>query len=452
MDTADDPTTPVPNPRFAWRSVFHRTETAVFVIGANRRLQYANPAWERATRADFQKLRGMRISARRSAGLLSQSLAPPAEVWAGREAQVRRIAPDADTGPPWWDFSFLPLPDDQGRILAVLGTLRVHGEFNRSASAVLPAIGELRRQHAATFPLDLFTSQTPDGQRLGVQIRHAATSLAPVWIIGEPGTGKETLARVIHQAGPGRDRPFVALDCESIQPYLLESILFGKGGILAGGISTVFLKYPARLPRDLQQRLVETWTAPESRIPRVISASGQPAIQDVQAGQLIPEFHTQLSVWELTLPPLRDRLDDLPRLMDTLLRRVPSLSTPEVANDALLSLQAHRWPGNIRELDQVLTTARERAGSGPIRREHLPRSVQESSLLTSPGHSTESRTWTLDGVLESTERRLIQLAMSRANGSLTEAAAALGIFRTRLTRRIEALGLHQEPPRCDPPK
>ena len=445
MADSAEPASPLPPPRFPWRAVFHRTATAVFVIGPTRRLRYANSAWETVTGKTLVKLRGMRISSRKSASPLGQTLAPPPDVWTGRDAHVRRSAPDTDIGPPWWDVSFLPLPDSTGRVLAVLGTLTVIGEPppRTLARVVSPAIAELRRQHTAAFPLDLFAGAAPSADRLLAQARLAAETRVPVWIVGEPGTGKQTLARAIHHSGPHRDRAFVALECAAIQPYLAEGLLFGKGGLLSGSVGTLFLKYPSALPRDLQARLTRQLSPIAPGSARLICGSTRIAADDVRIGRLIPPFHSEFSVLELRVPPLRERLVDLPRFVNHLLSRFPTPSgkTPQLDGDTLLSLQAHDWPGNLRELADVLGSAGERVGEEPIRREHLPRFVQEKQLYADFPTVPTGEAWTLDAVLEAVETRLIELALAKANGSQTDAAAALGIFRARLFRRIEALGI-----------
>lgn len=419
-------------PRFPWRVVFHRTAAPVFVVGPTRRLRYANPAWEVLTGRPFAKLRGMRISTRRSAALLGQTLAPPPEVWAGQPATVRRPVPDADAGPPWWDLSFVPLPGPKDRPLAVLGVIAVVGNDapRGEVRSVSAGVGELRRRHAAQFPFDLFAGASPRAEQLLAQARLAAATTVPVFLVGEPGTGKETFARVIHHNGSQRERAFVALDCVGVQPYLAEGLLFGKGGLLDGGqVGTLYLKDPAALPRDLQQRLTKSEGGP-----RLICGSHRPAADDVAAGRLIASFHAELSVLEIRLPPLRERLDDLSRFAE----RHP---LPAISEDVWPALRAHDWPGNLRELAAILGQAAREAGTGPLTKEHLPRYIREKHLIASALVPATEKPWTLDGVLEAVERRLIEQALRKAGGSQTDAAAALGVPRARLWRRMEALNI-----------
>jgi transcriptional regulator with AAA-type ATPase domain len=426
---------PKADPRFPWRAAFDRTTAAVFVVGADRRLRYANPAWGTLTGRPPADARGMRVSARRSAGPLAQAIAPPPEVWHGQPASVRRPPPDADAGPPWWDVTFTPLPNDRGRPPAVVGVLAVVGadlpKPRAGSPAAAAAVAEFRRRHAAGFPFDLFAGASPAAGHLLAQARLAARTRVPVWIVGEPGSGKETLARVIHHNGPRGGRAFVGLDCGGLQPYLIDGMLFGKGGLVGSPhLGTLYLKEPAALPRDLQERIAA------ARGVRLVCGSARPAADAVAAGRLVPTYQSALAVLELRPPPLRGRLDDLPKLVARLCER---FGGPAVADDVWPALRAHAWPGNVRELADVLQQAAEKGG--PITRARLTRYIQERQLIADHPPPPADTGWTLDGVLEAAERRLIELALRKANGSLGNAAAALGVPRPRLARRVEALGI-----------
>jgi transcriptional regulator with PAS, ATPase and Fis domain len=444
-----DPPPPAPDgrPRFAWRAFFHKATVPVFVIGPTRRLRYVNPAWEALTGKPLARVRGMRVSARRSASALGQALAAPPEAWAGQTARSRRPVPPAQTGPPWWDVTFVPLPGD-GRMLGVLGLVTPVGEKVRGGPKVSPALADLRRDHAAAYPFELFAGPALVSERLLGQARLAAQVTAPVWVVGEPGSGKETLARVVHHNGPTRERAFLGLDCAGLQPALVEGLLFGRGGLAGvGRLGTVYLKDPAALAPNLQDRLAGLFTADRAALPRLVCGSARPAADEVRAGRLIPPFHAALSVLELRVPALRDRLDDLPALADRLLARLPA--RPTLADDVWPVLRSYDWPGNVRELADALWQAARRAEGGMVTRDHLPRPIREKHLIASEPHPAPGKTWTLDGVLEAVEKRLIELALRKTGNSQTEAAELLGVFRARLWRRMEALSIPAPP---QPPK
>jgi DNA-binding NtrC family response regulator len=439
-----EPPAPSDRPRFPWRTFFHQSTAPVFVVSGSRALRYANPAWEKLTGRPLAQLRGTRFSAaRRSASPLWAALAPPPEVWAGSVARVRRPIPPADAGPPWWDVTFVPLPGPT-RPLGVVGIVTVVGDpAPRGEARTVPAaLAALRRRHAARFTLELFAGASAASERLVAQARLAAKTTAPVWLVGEPGSGKETLARVIHHVGPSAEKAFLGLDCAGLQPGMVTSLLFGKGGLAATGhVGTVYLKDPAALPRDVQDRVASLFA--DRPGPRLSCGSTTTAGDEARSGKLLPAFHTALSVLELRVPPLRERPEDMPALVDRLLDRFPS--RPTFADDVLPVLRSHTWPGNVRELGDVLTSAVGKAGDRPVAAEHLPRFLRERhGIASNPPAKSEKRP-TLDEVLEAVERRLIEQALRATGNSPTDAAAALGVFRARLARRMEALGIPATP-------
>jgi len=257
--------------------------------------------------------------------------------------------------------------------------------------------------------------------------------------VGEPGSGKETVARVVHHASAFRDRAFVALDCVGLQPYLIESILFGHGGLgTSDRVGTIYLKEPASLPRDLQQRLADHFA--EQPNTRLICGSTRTAAEAVAAGLLVPVYQTALSAFEVRVPPLRERLDDLPRLASRI------LANRALDAAALPVLRAHRWPGNVRELAAVLAEALAVGASGPILRDHLPLALRVKGEVP---RTTPAKPMNLDSILEAVEKRMIELALRKTNNHQTDAAELLGVFRARLGRRLEALGIPVPP---QPPK
>lgn len=424
---------------FGWRAFFQQSTTPVFVLGKGKRLRYANPAWEKLTGIKLGEALGMVCSARRTSTPLQSVLAPTPEALAGRADRARRPAPPNRSGPPWWDLTFAPLSGDDG-LYGIVGFVAVVGEPVPAAARKVPAsVAALRDQHAKHFTLDLLSGESLAAGRLVAQARLAAQLTVSVWIVGEPGSGKETVARVVHHASASRDRAFIAIDCAGLQPYLIESVLFGHGGLGASDrVGTVYLKDPSALPRDVQQRLADHFA--EQTGARLISGSEKSAPEAVAAGALVPAYHAALSVFELRVPALRDRLDDLPRFAALLAPNRP------IDAAALPVLRAHNWPGNLRELVDVLTGAAAVGASGPILREHLPHDLRVRAGIP---RTQPEKPLNMDEILEAVEKRLIQLALKKANNHQTEAADILGVFRARLGRRLEALGIPVPP---QPPK
>ncbi|HEX4607779.1 MAG TPA: sigma 54-interacting transcriptional regulator [Urbifossiella sp.] len=420
---------------FTWRSFFHRSTTPVFVLGKNRRLRYANPAWERLAGVTLAESLGLVCSARRHATPLAAALAPTPDALAGRPDAARRPAPPNRTGPPWWDITFVPLAAADG-LHGIVGSVRVVGEPVRAAARVIPAaVAAVREKHAAGFTPDLLPP------RLAAQLRLAGQTAAPVWLIGEPGSGKATAARVVHHAGAAREKMFVRVGCGELQPYLVESLFWGHGG-LAGTdrVGTVYLADPAALSRDIQQQLLDLFTDDQPGTPRLVCGSPRPAATDVAAGRLLPEFHTLLSVLEITVPPLRDRADERPRLVSRLLDR--SGAPPDIEPAAVEVLAAQPWPGNVRELAATVAEAVAAAAGGPVKREHLPRELRVRAGLEKPAPEPPLA---LEPAVAALEERLIRRALARTRGNVTKAADLLGIPRGRLLRRMTALGLSSAP-------
>ncbi|MBX9627347.1 MAG: sigma 54-interacting transcriptional regulator [Gemmataceae bacterium] len=428
---------------FTWRSFFHQTTTPVFVLGKGRRVRYANPAWEALTGTPLDDALGLVCSARRHSTPLAKALAPTPEALAGRPDKARRPAPPLKAGPPWWDVTFLPLAGADG-LYGIVGSIAAVGERVLAAERNIPAgVMAARDRHAGHFTFDLLTGSAVAAERFVGQVRLAAETSAPVWLVGEPGSGKETTARVIHHAGGRRERMLVAVDCGGLTPGLVESLVWGVGG-LAGSdrVGTVYLKDPGALPRDAQAQLLD-WLTDESA-PRLICGSVRAAAEEADAGRLRPEFHAALSVLELRVPPLRERASDLPRLITHLLERNGGPTAIDPAAVGVLAVQP--WLGNLRELAAVLAEAATAAGAGPVLRDHLPHDLRVRAGLAKPPPEPSLK---LDPALEALEKRLIRAALARTGGNATKAADLLGVWRPRLLRRMEALGLAsggREPP------
>ena len=430
---------------FPWRAFFHQSTTPVFVLGKGRRLRYANPAWERLTGTTLADALGMVCSTHRHSSPLAAALAPTPEALAGRTDTARRPAPPLRTGPPWWDVSFAPLAGDDGP-LGVVGFVAVVGEPVPAAARKIPAdVAALRDRHAAAFTFDLLAGRSPAAERFVAQVRLAAQTAAPVWLVGEPGSGKETTARVIHHAGARRERAFVGLDCAGLQPYLIESLLSGHGGLTGSDrVGTVYLKDPAALPRDVQQHLAERFADGKPTAPRLVCGSTRTAADDGRERGLIPDFHANLSVLELRVPPLRERSADVARIVSRLVEPATAID-PGVFEVAA----AYSWPGNIRELRDVFAGAVAAAGAGRVTKDHLPWELRVRAGLAGPPPAAPPLK--LDPILEAVEKRLIRLALRKAGGNATKAAEFLGIWRARLLRRVQALGLDQPNAPTPPP-
>ena len=319
-------------------------------------------------------------------------------------------------------------------------------------------------QPSADCPLLGNSSTLNDLRRL---IDKLARSQAPVFITGESGTGKELAARLIHQRGPRAEKPFTAVNCGAIPAELMESELFGyikgsftgatsdrEGLFQAAHGGTLFLDEVADLPLAMQVKLLRA--IQEKRIRpvgatheieidvRVISATHKDMNKLVAAGQFRQDLYFRIHVIELAMPPLRNHREDIPLLAEHILQRISHLSgqpRPRLEQDALQALQAYTYPGNVRELENILERASALCEQGMIRKDDL-------GLGTSPGSAALDLPLPqgdagLEDELSRVEKAMIEKALEETNWNRTAAARKLGLTLRSLRYRMQKLGLEE---------
>lgn len=423
----------------SWRAFFQQTTRPLFILSASRRIRFVNAAWEALTGQKAETVRGMVCSQRRHSTALAAALAPTPDALAGRPDRVRRPAPLGRAAARWWDIQFLPLPGPNG-LYGWLGSIDVIGEVSSVIARKLPPfLADLRARHTERFAWDWLEGEDERLQLWSAQLRQAAAVNVPLWLVGPPGSGKRTVARIVHAQGPHRHSAFVAIDCLGLQPYLVESLLFAPGNIVeTGHVGTLYLQSPQQLPRDLQVRLAELSQEPPAPLRWIVGAEC-PAADLVERGMLIPQLANALAVWQIELPPLSARWECLPRWLELWCGH-PHL---EGDRDVLEVLQACSWTGNVRQLRQVLEQAVLRAAGQPLRREHLPLALRLQAEHAPAVRQAEP--WPpLNEVLLTVEKQMIRMALRLCQFNHAAAAERLGIPRQRLLRRMEALGLTAE--------
>ena len=291
-------------------------------------------------------------------------------------------------------------------------------------------------------------------------VRRVASSEATVLIRGESGTGKELIAKAIHYASPRASGPLVKVNCAALPETLLESELFGhvkgaftgalanrKGRFEVASGGTIFLDEIGDLPSHLQAKLLRVLQEREFErvgssqpIPvdvRILAATHRDLEGLLKSGQFRDDFYYRLNVVTIVLPPLRERRQDLPLLMDHMLRVFAEKNgkkirgfTPE-AREALLR---YDYPGNIRELENIIERASVITRNDVIGRADLPISIQE------PEAEDNSNNTDLSVVVERLERRLIKEALARSGGVQTRAAEHLGITERNLRYKLKKYG------------
>lgn len=293
-------------------------------------------------------------------------------------------------------------------------------------------------------------------------IRDLGDSLATILIQGESGTGKELIARSIHQNSPRSSKPFVAINCGAIPATLIESELFGhERGAFTGAVcrkpgkfevargGTLFLDEIGDLDKDLQVKLLRVLQEKEfQRVGgnaglkadvRIIAATSQDLRRSMQAGEFREDLYYRLSVIPVLVPPLRERTGDVPLLLDHFFRTIGGsmgCPLPEISDEARRALIHYRYPGNVRELANIVERLLVTCRNGKILLRDLPAEVREEAP-----ESSSSPEWLKelpdDGVpFKEVERELIVKTLQKTSGNKQAAARMLGITRRLLYLRL----------------
>ncbi|HSK10670.1 MAG TPA: sigma 54-interacting transcriptional regulator, partial [Vicinamibacterales bacterium] len=371
-----------------------------------------------------------------------------------------------DTGTPIINRSTFIVTPDGHRVPISVSTAILKDARGRIAGGAetfrdLSVVAELRRKLEGRFQVGDLVSRSASMRRLFDILPLVAGSESTVLIEGETGTGKELLARAIHAASRRRSRPFVAVNCGALPDTLLESELFGyRAGAFTGASrnkpgrfalaegGTLFLDEigevsPAlqlRLLRVLQERTYEPLGATSSvrADVRVITATNRDLAAGVRDGVFRQDLFYRVNVIRLELPPLRERREDIPLLVDHFvarLNRVQDRAIPGVTPETLSLLMAHDYPGNVRELENVVEHGFALCASGPIEPHHLP-----AKLLgrRAPAATAAASRRT---ILRSAEADAIRDALERHGFNRLAAARALGMHKSTLFRRVRQLGI-----------
>jgi DNA-binding NtrC family response regulator len=376
--------------------------------------------------------------------LREQPFAPPVIMLTQFGDIHTALAAIHDAGVFW--FIEKPVPPEALQVLIErAGVQRKLQEENERLRTVLRSegIGEM-------------VGKSPQMQDVFSLIRQVSPSKATVLITGESGTGKELVARAIHASSPRRDAAFVALNCAALPESLIESELFGheKGAFtgaaerrlgrieLAHG-GTLFLDEIGELPPGMQAKLLRVLE--DSRVQRlggksevevdvrVLAATNRPPHKAVKEGKLREDLYYRLNVFHIVLPPLRERKEDIPLLVNALLaavQRKHDLPVKNVDPDVMDRFLRYAWPGNVRELRNVIERAVILAGEGPISPVHLPHSVglESSQAVTEPAANQAGRlTLNLGTSLYDAEKALILATLAYTQNNRRRTAEILGL-------------------------
>lgn len=340
------------------------------------------------------------------------------------------------------------LVDAQGRMLGGVETFRD-----------LTLVESLRKEVARSFTFEDMLSRNPRMQEIFNILPDVARSDSTILIEGESGTGKELLARALHRLSDRHDKPLVSVNCGAIPDTLLESELFGykagaftdakrdkpgrfaqahKGTILLDEIGDVSPALQVRLLRVLQNRTFEPLgsTRTEQVDVRIIAATNRDLQELVEEGTFRQDLYYRIKVFKLTLPPLRERREDIPMLAEhfiTRLNRLKGKDISGISRDALSAFLEYEWPGNIRELENAVEHAFVLCRGGLIEPRHLPDPLRGSKQPSVP--------FPTGATLEEIEARAIREALDRNDWKRLATAHELGINKTTLWRKMKRLGL-----------
>lgn len=328
----------------------------------------------------------------------------------------------------------------------------------------LSMIEQLRKEIERDYSFEDIISRSHCMREIFDIIPQVADSRSTVLIQGESGTGKELVARAVHKLSPRRRRPFVAINCGALPDTLLESELFGyKAGAftdakrdkpgrvtLAEG-GTLFLDeigdisdaLQIRLLRFLQERVYEPLGSVQSvkADVRVVAATNKNLTVLVGEGKFREDLFYRINVVRIDLPPLRERMEDIPLLVDHLIARMNRIQGKEVTgitDEALTCLMSHSYPGNVRELENIIERALVLCSSREIESKHLPEPLCSMACVEyprQPGFIT----------FKQMEAAFLMNALRRNNWNRLKTARQLGIHKTTLFRKIKSLGLKIPP-------
>jgi transcriptional regulator with PAS, ATPase and Fis domain len=328
--------------------------------------------------------------------------------------------------------------------------------------------GELMKITGKDDPFAHIISLTPGMDKLKKEAYIAAQSFSTVLITGESGTGKELIAEGIHNAS-GRPGAFIKVNCAAIPQELLESEFFGYAdgaftGARKGGkpgkfeladLGTLFLDEIGDMPLQLQAKLLRVLQEKEfERIGdtktthvdvRIIAATNKDLWQLVQEGNFREDLFYRINVIHLHIPPLRDRLDDIPILCKHFIQKMNKKTKKtilDVTPEVIQLFQSFYWPGNIRQLENIIERAFHFCHASYIDVEHLPESFLSTIKLDSSPNITNHKTinplkWNRQEQINDADKKIILEALEKANGNKTKAAEILGISRSTLYEKIK---------------
>ena len=405
----------------------------------------------------------------RNGGVFNEELPLPGSP--GGQKQVRlTLAPLSDSNEQL--LGYVSIFEDITKQKQIEERVRLEEELRRAREIELQAPS--KGDKGETFRFEGVVGKSGGIEKIYQLIQKVAASGTNILISGESGTGKELVARAIHLNGPRQNKPFIAVNCGAIPENLIESELFGHvRGAFTGAVAdhsglfkqadqgTIFLDEVGDLPLHLQVKLLrvlqeKSFTPVGGSKPikvdvRVISASNRDLRKELEEGRFREDLFYRLNVVNMVMPPLRSRKDDIPALAHYFLRKFATLhdkNVEEISSNTLLQLMNHTYPGNVRELENIIEHAVAVTSKNILTEEDLPQQFRGVPLIEDDNKVFErtvsggadvffDKGLSLDVELENHEKCILLGALKRANGVQKKAAEILGINYRSLRHRLE---------------
>ena len=426
-------------------------EQGIFTVDPGGRISSFNKAAEVITGYTATEVLGRECSSVFRTNLCN-TVCPLRRSIASRERlqneRVRIVTKDGRPVPI--SISTAPLESPAGELL---GGVEVFTDLSH--------VEDLKRKLNGQYHFGDVVTRSPDMRRILDMLPMVAESSSTILINGLTGTGKELLAKAIHAHGPRRRKPFVAVNCAALPETLLESELFGyrkgaftdakrdrMGRIAQAEGGTLFLDEVGDLSIPLQVKLLrflqeKTYEPLGSTVSlkadvRVITATNRDLEHMVREGTFRSDLYFRLNILQITLPPLSQRREDVPLLTQHFVQRFRQATGKNIEGlsaEAMAALMNYEFPGNIRELENIIERAFILCGERQIALAHLPSTVVQAGERPAL-HALQNA-----GALDSVEGAAIRAALERHKGNRTRAARELGIHRTTLLRKLKRLGV-----------
>ncbi len=439
--------------RIQARLVLDSVADGVFTVDRNWKITSFNRAAEEITGWPAREAVGSSCSEVFQASICGRECAIAESLYSGCPSCNRSITIRTRKGKKIpVSISAAPLVDNRGNIIGGVETFRD-----------LSAINSLRKQLTGNYTVDEIVSRSPVMQRLLNITAEIAKSPSTVLIQGESGTGKELFARAIYNASDRRDKPFVIVNCGALPETLLESELFGykagaftdarkdrEGRFAAAEGGTLFLDEIGDIPgsvqvkllRVLQEKMYEPLGSnePVKTDVRIITATNRDLQTLVREGTFREDLYYRLNVARIQLPPLRERKEDIPLLIDHFIEKFRARQDKDItgiSEQALQILMRHDYPGNIRELENIIEYAFILCEGGLIQPEHLPEPLAPAAQHEMPVLAAGNTPMALEEI----EKQAIWLALERNRWKKMATCRELKISKDTLRRKIKKYGL-----------